>query len=490
MAQIPALALALLVAISLVACAREGAAPTATPAAAANSVAAQPDPGQQPHTAPDVAAQPAAASAEPQPTSTPVLPPGDDRRQPGRAEFSEFVQANFSQAAAAASAARGLERDLLEPQIVTPDAAAAEVAAALARQDAEEVGKRDLVLQLLGVLAPGQSLDEVYLELVPDQVIGFYLAEDDRLFVVEPVESTPTQDDQTLITLAHEYIHALQQAHFDIEALGEAIGLLEFDRGLALSALIEGDASVFGLTAVVQQVDLRALQSVEQDPLPDLGRAGDFVQQMLLFPYVAGAEFVLGVLLGAGLDGLNGLYAPAAVPLTTAEVTPLGLGTEFEPSDAAEFDAPRLPCWELQGRGSLGQFMLGALLGGRIESGARGPDGWTDDHLLLLGNGAADMLMYRAEFAESDSAAAFFADLQDLIASGGLDHAGRAGSIAETGPAAITWQLEERVALARQHSSSVTLVVGDHDLAVTGAAMGLGGDVVANPARADYCPAQ
>ncbi len=478
------LVLAFFLAAALAGCEESRGAPAATPAAAFSAP-----------TAATVSDRAPASTAAATPTTSPSLAPAAPivlSAQPDaiRTDFAEFVRANYSLAAAAAATARGLDREWLEPLIVTPDEAAAEVAAALARQDAEEVERRDRALQLLGVLAPGQGLDEVYLALVPDQVVGFYLSEDDRLFVVEPGRPSPTQRDQTLITMAHEYIHALQQTNFDIDALGEAIPLLEFDRQLALSALIEGDASVFGFTAVAQQVDLLALQNVQQSPPPDLGRPGDFVQELLLFPYVAGAEYVLGVLVGSGLEGLNGLYALGAIPQTTAEITPLGLRSEWLPSDAAEFDPPQLPCWEPLGTGSLGQFVLGTLLGGQIEQGARGPAGWVDDRLLLLGNGAADMLVYRTAFADPEAAATFFADLQTLIAQGGLDHAGRTGSIAQSDPGGIAWELGQRAALAELDGSSVTLVVGDHFLAATTALAALQGEVAATLVATDYCPAQ
>jgi hypothetical protein len=373
---------------------------------------------------------------------------------------------------------------------VSPSEAAAVVAAVLADQDADDVWQRDRVLQLLGVLAAGQGLDEVYLALVPEQVIGFYLAEEDELYVVQPEVFGATTTDQALITLAHEYIHALQQTNFDIEALGAAVPILDFDRQLALSALIEGDASVFGFTAVAEQVDLLALRSEEPASSPDLGRTGDFVLQLLAYPYLAGSEYVLGVLLGSGLTGLNDLYAPTAVPQATAQLTPLGLRPEWQSSSTAEFAAPDLPCWDPLAAGSLGQFVLGVILGGRIELGQRGPDGWIDDHLLLIGNSESEVLMYRAAFSGPAAAEEFFDQLRGLAAGGRLDHAGRSGSLSEAGPARFSWRLEQRTAIAELDGSGVSLVVGDHALAVESAARALAGQGGAGLPAKDYCPAR
>lgn len=457
-------------------------------AAATAAAAASPAPGPSP--APAAASPPAPDSPQTGAATTPTpLPPGPVPAAP-RSDFDRFVSENAPLAAESAEIARGLDRQFLEPAIVSPDEAAAEIAAALADQDIEAVGRRDRALQLLGVLPAGQGLDEVYLALVPDQVIGFYLAAEDELYVVEPAEFTQTESDQALLTLAHEYVHALQQAHFDIESLSAAIPLLDLDRQLALSALIEGDASVFGFAAVAEQVDLAALQAAEPAPPPDLGRSGEFVLQLLAYPYVAGAEYVLGVLLGEGLSGLDRLYAPSGAPVATAAITPLGLRSGWEASVAAAFAAPELPCWEPLAVGSLGQFVLGALLGGRIERGQRGPGGWVDDHLLLIGNGATEVLMYRVEFAEPAAAEEFFGRLRRLIVSGRLDHAGRPGTIDASDPAGLAWRLEGRTALAALKGTGVSLVVGDHDPAATAAARALGREAMPDLDRSDYCPAQ
>lgn len=483
------LALVLVACFAIGACERESdAQAVATPTPTAPAAPEFDGPGKDSATPPADAREPESGSPRQTTAARPL--PADPAPEPGRAGFEQFVRENARRAAAAAEMVRGLDRQFLEPQIVSPSEAAAEIAAALDDQDAEEVWRRDRALQLLGVLAAGQGLDDIYLALVPEQVIGFYLAKEDELYVVEPAEIRGSTSDQALITLAHEYIHALQQTNFDIESLSAAVPILDFDRQLALSALIEGDASIFGFTAVAEQVDLQALQSEVPAPPPDLGRSGEFVLQLLAYPYVAGSEYVLGVLLGSGLNGLNGLYDPSVLPQATAQITPLGLRSDWQSSSTADFATPDLPCWQSLAAGSLGQFVLGVLLGGQIDRGERGPAGWVDDHLLLIGNGETEVLMYRAEFADPAAAGDFFASLQDLIAGGRLDHAGRTGSLAEAGPASFSWNLEQRTALVELDGRGVSLVVGDHALATESAARALSGQAGADLAEEDYCPAQ
>ena len=481
------LALVLVAGFAIGACERESASQAvATPPSPVPAAPLPESPGRESATAPVGSPAPLSESSRQAATASPV----NADPAPGQSGFDQFVRENARRAAAAAERVRGLDRPFLEPRIVSPDEAAAEIAAALEDQDAEEVWRRDRALQLLGVLPSGQGLDEIYLGLVPDQVIGFYLAKEDELYVVEPAEIGRSASDQALITLAHEYIHALQQTNFDIESLSAAVPILDFDRQLALSALIEGDASVFGFTAVAEQVDLQALRAEEPASPPDMGRSGEFVLQLLAYPYVAGAEYVLGVLLASGLTGLDGLYDPSALPQATAQITPRGLRSQWQRSSAAEFAAPELPCWNSLGSGSLGQFVLGVLLGGQIEKGQRGPSDWVDDHLLLIGNGETEVLMYRAEFAGPAAAEDFFVRLQGLIAGGQLDHAGRMGTLEETGPASFSWKLEKRTARAELNGTGVSLIVGDHARAVESAAGALAGFVDVELAEEDYCPAQ
>jgi len=67
--------------------------------------------------------------------------------------------------------------------------------------------------------------------------IGFYDPSSKEL-IVRGTTWTPSVE----LTVVHELTHALQDQHFDLTALGEAVGPTDDDAWLALSGLIEGDA--------------------------------------------------------------------------------------------------------------------------------------------------------------------------------------------------------------------------------------------------------
>lgn len=83
------------------------------------------------------------------------------------------------------------------------------------REQLETLGELYLVL---GLMEPGTDLVELYLDLLGEQVLGLFDTETEDLYVVTDSDS-PGVLEETI--LAHEYVHALQQQHFDIQRLSE-----------------------------------------------------------------------------------------------------------------------------------------------------------------------------------------------------------------------------------------------------------------------------
>ena len=86
-----------------------------------------------------------------------------------------------------------------------------------------------------GLLGADQDVAELQLQLLGDQVLGFYDDDEKRMVVV----TDEGLDALAKFTYAHEYAHALQDAAFGIDSLErDAEG--EDDRGLARTALRRG----------------------------------------------------------------------------------------------------------------------------------------------------------------------------------------------------------------------------------------------------------
>jgi hypothetical protein len=155
------------------------------------------------------------------------------------------------------------------------------------------------------------DLRQVYIDLYSAQVAGLYDSETQMMHVLllsgkELGDSLPLLEQ---ITYVHEYVHALQDQHFDLESLGIDV---ETDRDnidalLGVLGLIEGDATFVMnqfTTELVQEDPLKAglqivFQGVEAGGLSFPAGTPDILEAELLYPYTAGAKFV-GTLYKAG----------------------------------------------------------------------------------------------------------------------------------------------------------------------------------------------
>ncbi|HJZ88637.1 MAG TPA: hypothetical protein VKN99_25865 [Polyangia bacterium] len=157
------------------------------------------------------------------------------------------------------------------------------------------------VLKALGLLPPDLDYEKLQLDLLMEQVAGFYDPWGKQLYIADwlPTEMQPP-------ALAHEIAHALQDQHFDLKKFVTPVHD-QGDRQLARSALVEGDgtgvmiefASHKDLSAMPdmsKMMDLLsstgALSLGPAGPMPVLEKAPAFIKQSLLFPYVSGLGFV------------------------------------------------------------------------------------------------------------------------------------------------------------------------------------------------------
>lgn len=185
---------------------------------------------------------------------------------------------------------RGLRfKQLPAPQQVTPVQASREGLEDLdrsyppARRHADEE-----VLKLLGLLEPGVDLRRVTASVFGQGVAGYYDPRSKRLRIVEGAQTS----DRVLneITLAHELNHALEDQRFGL-GIDDSSGT--DDAALARLALVEGTATALMVEYAKRHFSAEQtlgglLSSLGQDT-GDLPR---FLEDQLLFPYIAGQAFV------------------------------------------------------------------------------------------------------------------------------------------------------------------------------------------------------
>jgi hypothetical protein len=139
------------------------------------------------------------------------------------------------------------------------------------------------------------DLRRLLLDVLVEQVVGFYDPDSLTLYVVEGTDPA-----QIRLVLAHELVHALQGQYVALDSLLDLEG--ENDRQLAAQAVFEGQATLASLAAMVDEEQLEELGSFwrdvrgsirsEQQRMPVFAGAPLVVREGLLFPYLAGADFV------------------------------------------------------------------------------------------------------------------------------------------------------------------------------------------------------
>ncbi len=276
---------------------------------------------------------------------------------------------------------------------------------------ADEVAAGERLLVALGLLEPGASLRDDYLDLQSGQVLGFYIPEEDSMWLARRFGALGATE---RATFAHEYVHALQDQHFELDGLG-AEDPSSSDRALAALALIEGDAT-FAQTrwmlANFSAADIEQLIADASDPevLASIERAPAILSETALFPYGAGLQFIAALFGTGGWAAVDAAYDDP--PETTEQILHpekylAGEGTSppFEEAPLAYLEAAG-PGWSAGEADTLGELVLELWL---RENGVFTVDttdaaaGWGADRVVLFeGPGGAHVVVL---FTDWDSAA-------------------------------------------------------------------------------------
>jgi len=224
------------------------------------------------------------ASASPSPATT-SSPAPSDSTLPSAPDDAD-VLATLAEIEEQVIAIRGLPAaDIGPAELITRDELADELQQLFDEQYPPEERERDnMALRALGLLDADEDVAELQLQLLGDQVLGFYDDVEQRMVVV----TDAGLDAAAKLTYAHEYTHALQDAAFSLDSLEtDAVG--EDDRGLARTAMIEGDATVTMLAWAFEHLTQQELLEIgTTTEIPDTTGIPSWMVNQLQFPYTAG----------------------------------------------------------------------------------------------------------------------------------------------------------------------------------------------------------
>jgi hypothetical protein len=241
------------------------------------------------------------------------------------------------------------------------------------------------IAKLLGLLEQRDSLSQVLNRIDQEQVLGFYDDRARRLVVIrDPGVSRPLLE----LTLAHELVHALEDQRFDLEA-GQGV---RDDEVIAEAALAEGTA-----TAVMSDYAAEHLGLAEILSIADVAEEAGFpewIERQLLFPYIAGEEFV-SVLRGdsGSWDAVDSVYRFRRPRTSEQVIHP----RKFAAGEAAApVRVPNLrpilgPGWRRLERSSVGEFDVQMILAlNDARRAAAAAKGWGGGRFELWRRDAGD----------------------------------------------------------------------------------------------------
>ena len=161
---------------------------------------------------------------------------------------------------------------------------------------AEQLRGEEIAYKLFGLLPDTMDLRRFLLELLTEQIVGYYDPETKVLYIVEGAA-----DDITGVTITHELVHALQDQYVNLDSIQKLKG--NSDRAAAAQAVLEGHATYKQMEIMLGSSNLatrleggwdRVRESIRESntAMPIFSSAPMAIQETLLFPYLSGAEYV------------------------------------------------------------------------------------------------------------------------------------------------------------------------------------------------------
>ena len=249
----------------------------------------------------------------------------------------------------------------------------------------EQVAGQERALKRLGLMPDTMSLERLLLDVLEEQVGGYY---DPRAKVLYIVEGTP--EEQVGLTVSHELVHALQDQHLNLDSIMRATG--DDDRTAAAQAVLEGQATFEGMRVVFgaeQAENLpigwdRVRQMIRDDRAkwPTFATAPLVVQEMLMFPYLSGFEFAR-----AFRAAKPGQTPYAAMPGSTEQILhpQYFLGSTVD--HPTRVILPAIPGTTTIYNNTVGEFTTRLFLFQHLreqQSATSGALGWDGDRLVLV----------------------------------------------------------------------------------------------------------
>jgi len=160
---------------------------------------------------------------------------------------------------------------------------------------ATEFAARESALKHFGLIPDSMNLHSFMVNVLTEQIAGYYDPDSGALFIPSDADTATL----VLKVISHELIHALQDQYSSIDSVMHQKG--DNDRLSAGQAIFEGQATLGQIQVIMPEQDLSGIPSMwdmrsalsqQQQAMPVFAGAPLWVKETLIFPYLAGADFV------------------------------------------------------------------------------------------------------------------------------------------------------------------------------------------------------
>ena len=273
----------------------------------------------------------------------------------------------------------------------------------IAKFDAElppaELRGYQAAVRLFGLIPDTLDLRRTLINVLSEQIAGYYDPDSNVFYVAADLDASTAR-----VTASHELVHALQDQYLSLDSIMRQ--RRQNDRRVAAQTILEGQATLAQIPVLMpeQRPDtlpanwfwrLREVMAAQHAQMKEFASAPLWLREGLVFPYLAGADFVNWY--ARTHSGRHPLGSE--IPRSTEQILhPERYQAKDEPTDlrivaAATGGGPDSIVYE----DDLGEFEIRLLLTTLTGVEARAAvlaDGWDGDRYAVLGPGMAALVWY------------------------------------------------------------------------------------------------
>ena len=278
-----------------------------------------------------------------------------------------------------------------------------------AEYEGDEVG-----MKAIGFIPKTMNFKDVMVRVYSEEIAAFYDPKTKTMHLIREPEKKAARPrgflesllkgndegfnkDENKTVIAHELTHALADQNFDLKAMQDAIKH-DDDRSLALSSLIEGEATLTMMAAQMNDWDgskILAIRAADLDrtfsimmPLmtmssgPALKEAPAILSESLLFPYLRGLVLCARLVNDGGWKAIDEAYKKP--PLSTEQILhPEKYMAQPDPPTAIDLGTLDAGAgWREVTRNVAGEMQIAVLL--KKMGGKEAAAGWDGDQFAAF----------------------------------------------------------------------------------------------------------